>query len=290
EVQQRPAITLEFCRRFAIRKVLSVSVRAEHVRGRLFFLDTGEPTRETLGLALIAADELADRLDQQYFQERLRESAVAAERVRLARDLHDGVLQFLTGTALQLRTAVGMLADGPHHVATRLGDVERMVTEEHRRLRASLAGLTTRGHGMLHREPGLKARLGGLVERLQAQWRAQVNLKMGDDVEFAMSPPLGDHLYHIVHEAATNALRHGNASTIGVDVFREDDTVHVLVTDDGRGFPWEGDRPHAALVAAGVGPRSLLDRTAALGGAVSIHSSDAGARVHLILPFAGRGA
>src|SRR5262249_41100532 len=154
-------------------------------------------------------DELADRLDQQYFQERLRESAVAAERVRLARDLHDSVLQFLTGTALQLRTAVHMPGDGQHLVAARLGHLQRMVTAEPHRLRSVLAALTTRGHGLLHREADVKVRLEGLVERLQAQWRAQINLKLGDDVACAVSPALGDHLYHIVHEAASNALRHG---------------------------------------------------------------------------------
>jgi signal transduction histidine kinase len=163
-----------------------------------------------------------------------------------------------------------------------------MVAQEQRRLRSFIARLNPRGRRVVDHETGLRARLTDLVDRLQGQWRARVELKVGDDVEFAVSPSLVDDLYHIVHEAAANAARHGDAAAVQVELFREVDTVHVIVSDDGRGFSFHGDFDHARLAAAGLGPRSLMDRAAALGGSLSIHSSDLGARVDIALPLTRR--
>ena len=289
EPWQGSPIAPEFRKRFGIGSALSVVLTAENFRGRVFFLDKNGLTPDDLVLAMIAAHEIAGRLDHSYFEERLRESAAAEERVRLARDLHDGVLQFLTGTALQVRTAAQVLGRGHDRVAVHLEDIERMVAQEQRRLRSFIARLNPRGgRRIVDHEAGLRASLTDLVDRLQGQWRSRVELKVGDDVDLAVSAALVDNLYHIVHEAAANAARHGNASTVRVEVFREGDTAHVIVSDDGRGFSFRGDFDHAGLVAAGVGPRSLMDRAAALGGSLSIHSSDLGARLDIALPLTRR--
>ena len=87
-------------------QLLSASTRIE---ARLFFLDKPHLTSDDLALADIIATGVGLLMAESRLEERLRESAAFEERVRLARDLHDGVLQSLTGIALQLETARRLL-------------------------------------------------------------------------------------------------------------------------------------------------------------------------------------
>jgi signal transduction histidine kinase len=71
---------------------------------------------------------------------------------------------------------------------------------------------------------------------------------------------------------------------VHVAVAREDGHVHVAVSDNGRGFPFEGDYDHAKLDAQQLGPVMLKERVKALGGTLAIHSTRAGARLDIRLP------
>src|SRR5262245_1336563 len=87
---QGQPLHLAFQERFGVRSVLSVRLRAPSIDGRLFLLDKAAMTSDDLVLGCIVARQVAERLDNVYLFERLREGAAAEERVRLARDLHDG--------------------------------------------------------------------------------------------------------------------------------------------------------------------------------------------------------
>ena len=89
----------------------------------------------------------------------------------------------------------------------------------------------------------------------------------------------------MVHEAIVNALKHGQPTRVSVAVHASDARLRIVVTDDGRGFPFSGRREHAALVAANAGPVSLRERVAQLGGQICIESSASGSRVELSIPL-----
>jgi signal transduction histidine kinase len=89
----------------------------------------------------------------------------------------------------------------------------------------------------------------------------------------------------MVHEAVVNALKHGAPSRIWVDVEVRHGVLHIVVGDDGHGFPFRGRYEHAALETAAIGPASLRDRTASLGGQLTIESEDTGSRVEIALPL-----
>jgi signal transduction histidine kinase len=80
-----------------------------------------------------------------------------------------------------------------------------------------------------------------------------------------------------------NALKHAQPSRVSVDVEAVDGHVRVAVTDDGRGFPFHGHYSHASLAVSQTGPRSLFDRVSALGGQLSIDSTEQGSRVEMVL-------
>jgi len=87
----------------------------------------------------------------------------------------------------------------------------------------------------------------------------------------------------MVHEAVVNALKHAQPSRVAVNVAGADGELRIVVTDDGRGFPFKGRYEHAALARSPIGPRSLFDRVSAFGGRMAIDSSETGSRIEMVL-------
>jgi signal transduction histidine kinase len=89
----------------------------------------------------------------------------------------------------------------------------------------------------------------------------------------------------MVHEAVVNALKHGDPSRIRVDLDAEGSVLRIRVADDGHGFSFRGRYDHAALAEARLGPASLRDRAASLGGTLTIDSEGSGSCVEITLPL-----
>jgi signal transduction histidine kinase len=87
----------------------------------------------------------------------------------------------------------------------------------------------------------------------------------------------------MVHEAVVNALKHASPSSVAVTVDAVGSQLHIVVSDDGRGFGFRGRYEHAALSASRTAPRSLFERVEALGGELAIESRDSGSRVEISL-------
>jgi signal transduction histidine kinase len=88
----------------------------------------------------------------------------------------------------------------------------------------------------------------------------------------------------MVLEAVVNALRHASPSHVVVEIGLSDDRLHVRISDDGRGFAFHGRFDHAELERSNLGPLTLRERAAKLGGQLSIESSRAGSKIELQLP------
>src|SRR5207247_10314028 len=93
-------------------------------------------TSNDLVLGEIIARQMAARMDHFYLVQRLHQAASLEERLRLARDLHDGLLQSLTAAALQLEAVRGLLAEKPEMARDCLLEVQRLIAAEQRDLRA----------------------------------------------------------------------------------------------------------------------------------------------------------
>jgi signal transduction histidine kinase len=257
--------------------LVSAPFRTERVSGRAFFMGFTSPASELVPLTEVVAREIGGSLNQLYIAEQMKEIAAGEERIRLARDLHDGVLQSLTGIRLEISAAVSAL-DGSPVARDRLSAIERALAIEQRELRRFISGL---GPGRSSTGSGsLASQLDTMRERIALEWKMPVTIRctagrLPDVIERAV--PL------MVHEAVVNALKHGQPSRVLATVDATRDEVRIIVADDGRGFPFRGRHSHRALVESRVGPRSLLDRVAALGGEVWIDSSDDGSRVEIVL-------
>ena len=212
------------------------------------------------------AHELAATIQSQHDAAIEFETALR-ERNRLAANLHDTVLQTVTGIGYQLQAvqAIGSRDGGVD--AGRLVVAGRMVDHAIQQLRGTvwaLHALPTGGEPLVASLEALVARLGeGRDTRITC--RAE-----GREVE--VSEFVAGNLLLLVQEAITNALRHAAASTIDVAVrFGADGLVTVTVRDDGRGFR-VGGQPGPARGHFGI--EAMMDRMQAVGGRFRIESRE----------------
>ena len=226
--------------------------------------------------------EEAERRSLQLVADRTRELAVQEDRLRVARDLHDGVLQGLTGIRLELQDVAADCGSNAA-VCERLKAAERALASEQRELRQLIEGLRPQapGHGG---ERPLSVTLGQAAARLAGEWKTPIAVTVTPP-SLVLPPPLDQSVRLMLHEAIVNALQHAAPSRVTVRVESDGGELRMAVIDDGRGFPFHEHVDHAALVERDIGPRTLRDRVASLQGRIAIDSTVRGSRVDLVVPL-----
>jgi signal transduction histidine kinase len=212
---------------------------------------------------------------------------VMEERQRLARDLHDGLLQSLTGIALQLETAQRLLVERESDAAReRLQAIQTLILEEQRRLRRLIEQLNDPRQIPTTANTHWQARLLGLAQRIELEWGLPATVSIRETVT-DLPAWLAEELYLLVCEALTNSARHAGAIRAQAEITVEPDRIHIRVQDNGRGFAFQGCYDLAQLTLLGWGPQSLIGRIAALRGSLILESSRAGACLDMTVPRGG---
>ncbi len=214
-------------------------------------------------------------------QEEAARRAVAEERSRIARELHDVVSHAISVTVLQARGARRVLDADPAAVRSALDAIERTNTSALGDMRRLLAVLRDTEPGAddgqeMSPQPSL-ANLEQLIERVK-QAGLPVDLAV---VGAAGSVPPGVDLsaYRIVQEALTNALKHSTDGTARVELAYADDALEVTVADNGQ--PANG-----ATTGSGHGLIGIRERVAVVGGEVTAGPLPGGGfRVSARLPY-----
>ena len=223
----------------------------------------------TLGVLLtvaIIAFLLARRNTRLRTEVRERQ-AVAAERGRLARDLHDTLEQGLTGLQLQIRGIGLSLKDAPE-MQTRLDTMRDLVKQCRTEVRQSIWDLRA--------EALEDFDLGDALQRMAQS----LFLGSGTRVEFRQRRDdrkipglIGDNLLRIGQEAMTNVLKHARAGVIEIELVTTADSVLLSVSDDGRGLSacsaGEVRRGHFGLVG-------MEERAARLGATLDVENRPGG--------------
>jgi signal transduction histidine kinase len=274
--------------RLSPQALLSIPWKGENASGHLLVLDKPRMNADDLMLAEITAQGIAARFDHHFFLRQLQQAAALEERVRLSRDLHDGLLQSLTGAALQLETVQRLLEADPQTARQRLLEVQHLIAGEQRDLRTQVQQLKPLA-GDLSAEPfELNARIEELAERIRTQWKVSVEVGITPSIS-RIKGGVGREIYFLVHEGLINAVRHSGASDINAELLFTADGVRIVITDNGHGFPFNGFYDNDALFAMKRGPVTLKERTASLGGTLSIDSQSSGSRLDIALPLAAPG-
>jgi signal transduction histidine kinase len=270
--------------RYAMNEVLSVPIHGEAVSGRLFVMDCPQPSLEQLVLITILATQLSAGLERLQTVAALRRSAVAEERLLLARDLHDGALQTLAGTALQLEALANTVERAPATARARIGELQQWLVAEQRYFRDFIRKLRPGQATAIAGAGEPAAALTALAHRLQQQWN--VSIILCDDVtELELPEEVEFPLLQILREAVANAVRHGGASEIRMDMTSIDDRLGVRLADNGRGLPVHGCFDEKQAAGRRIGPRGLRERVLGLGGTFELQSSPEGLALSISIPL-----
>jgi signal transduction histidine kinase len=200
-------------------------------------------------------------------------SARESERERLARELHDGVLQDLCAVARDLKA---LEAQAENHAS--LDALISHTNESVQMLRAICHDLRP---PLLSNNPSLA--LKALVERLDAQSPAPIHIEIAAE-DLCVPEETALSIYRIAQEALHNAIQHADASEIAVRLTQYPDRLRMTITDDGRGIPNGADLRR--FVAEGhLGLAGMRERAAMIGGHLDIQSApDYGTVVILKVP------
>jgi len=234
--------------------------------------------------ALSAAREAAQEAERQsllVIAEQSRELAVRKARIRMSRDLHDGILQGLTGIRLELHDIADQasLAQGIHD---RLLATERALAIEQRELRRLIDDLNPKSGARAGAET-LDGSLRRKVARLSIEWKTPITVHVMPS-DLAVPPPLEQAIGLMCQEATINALKHAHPTRVSISVAASDADVRLTVVDDGRGFPFSGRFDHDELIEEDLGPVTLRERAQSMNGRLAVESGSRGSRVEITLP------
>ncbi len=228
-------------------------------------------------LAPAAADMLVTFASQAGIALELAEHRRQAERVavfedrdRIARDLHDLVIQRLYATGMSLQGTVGLI--GAPEAARRVSVAVDALDETIREIRSSIFALQGR-----HQErPGLRSRILEIADEMAGPLGFAPALELDGRLD-NVPDPLGDQLLSALREALSNAARHAGASKVEVQV-RAGDELALTVRDNGSGIKAGGRRS---------GLSNLEERAVKIGGTFRVASAaDGGTEVEWRVPLA----
>lgn len=237
-------------------------------RGAREFTDEDEEAVVTLAAQAAVAVENA-RLHAE-----VQRLAVVEERERIAKELHDDIIQslFAEGMALQAARAV---VDDPEAVDVRLAQAVDNLDRVIRDLRNYVFGLRPGGAADRQLEQAMR----DLAESFEEGAGAVITVEVDPEAASVLAGRASD-LIQAAREALSNAVRHSGADRITVRLARTGGAAAPTVEDNGKGFD-----PDAAA-GKGQGLGNLRERAAALGGKLSIDSaSGRGTRVSIAIPI-----
>jgi signal transduction histidine kinase len=239
-----------------------VLVRGE-VFGNLYLTEKegGQPftaVDEELTVALAAAAGVA--VDNARLHARVAELALLEDRERIARDLHDNVIQRLFATGLTLQGAVRR-TERPD-VAERIQEAVEELDTTVRQIRSTIFDL----HTAVGAVRSLRRDLLDLCGEAAGPLGFEPVVRFDGPVDTVVPREVGEHVLAVVREALSNVTRHAKASRVEVEVGASPDgsRVWVSVEDDGVGLPEEAAR------SRGYGLGNIAARAGRVGGTASV--------------------
>jgi signal transduction histidine kinase len=223
----------------------------------------GEEELTLLGLfagqAAVALDRESARVDREAL-------LVLSDRERIARDLHDVVIQRLFATGLQLQTAA-KLAARPE-VADRVRQAITALDATIRDIRGAIFELRA------PETESLRGAIRSLVDRANDSLGFRASLRLDGPVDSAVRPELSGDVLAVVGEALSNVVRHAQATSVEVLIVADGRRLTITVTDDGRGGAQENS-----------GLANLRRRAEGRGGSFTLASSGDGTTLRWEIPL-----
>jgi signal transduction histidine kinase len=235
--------------------------------------DGGEPfTDEDEAALRVLAAQAGVAIENARLYEEVQRLVVLEDRERIAKELHDGVIQSLFAVGMSLQATAVMVGDEEvqERIESSVGEIDRVIRD----LRNYIFGLRP---GVLA-DRQLDEAIRAVAKEFEERSGVVTAVEIDETIAAELSSSAGD-LVQMVREALSNVGRHAEATTCRVSVFRAGDEAILEVDDDGRGFD-------PATAPRGQGISNLERRAEALAGETELRSEPGkGTTVRISLPL-----
>ena len=231
---------------------------------------------EDINLLEAIVNQIADGIEISRLRKQAQAGAIAQERQRLARELHDSVTQSLFSLNLMVNAARRFAKNGnlerANHYLDQLPDISQQALKEMRLLIYDLRPSALADEGLYI----------ALTQRLETvERRAGVEAKLECDPALKLPPEIEEGLYRITIEALNNILKHATATEALVSLEEEENYILLNVEDNGKGFD-----PSRGSLSEGMGMISMRERAEQLGGTFETFSRQGnGTIVRAVIPL-----
>ncbi|MDX1097921.1 sensor histidine kinase [Sinorhizobium medicae] len=246
-------------------KVVSAAFSSLRYRGRVFVISYANSTDDMKDLTQIIATRVGTELERVA----LIQAARAEGRMRLARDLHDSVLQNLTAARLKLKLIGEAFPDGARQ---KLMEVGSLILEQQQCVRKFVDENRPGEEGNLAR---LDQDLPEFLDLLRMQWSCSIDVSIGSPGMMVPRWMLFE-IMQLISEAVANAVRHGRATVVRIGFIGSAGLLELDISDNGTGI---------ADGLTSKKPFSLSQRIAELGGSLAICRSSPGIGLTITLPL-----
>jgi signal transduction histidine kinase len=253
-------------------------------RGRIFLFNPswrGEKQEELRFLQDLIR-QLGPAVYNVYLLHRLRRRAGAAERARVARELHDGAVQSLIAVEMQV-DVLRRQAPGENNLGAELSRIQGLLREEVLKLRELMQQMKSIDVDAQR----LLGVLNDTVERFQRETGISARFVTDGEV-LDMPQRICRELLRIVQEGLVNVRKHSGARHALVRLAASPGKWNLTLEDDGKGFPFAGRFTQDQMEGAGRGPTIIKERVRLIAGELTVESNPGqGTRLEITVPRSG---
>ncbi|HTY09813.1 MAG TPA: histidine kinase [Bacteroidota bacterium] len=205
------------------------------------------------------------------------------ERRRITRELHDGIGQALTGLRFNLDALVRQASITDPDAVEQVAVMKQVIDESLNTIRQIAFDLRP----PILDDLGLVSALRIYLDRFQERTKILLTLSCPDDLK-RFDPKVEATIYRIIQEALTNVAKHSGAKNAKVEIEKPEATLHVMISDDGKGFD-QNAAGESGLWPTGLGIVNMRDRVEGLRGKFRLASEKGkGTSIHIEVPLNGR--
>ena len=213
-------------------------------------------------------------------QDQQNEMAVGAERNRIARDMHDGLVQYVYALGLQLEHARDLVVEQPEAVAPLLTSSIQQTNHVLSEMRTFIYQLRP----IMMKEKEIGQWVLDLCQQFQEATGIPVRTQVGALAEEALSPAISIALFRIIQETLANIYKHSEATHAALSLDFGPNGARLVIEDDGRGF--DVDARPAPAIQQGHGLANIEERVRELGATLELESAPgAGTRLEAVFPY-----
>ncbi|MBE0637275.1 MAG: HAMP domain-containing protein [Bacteroidales bacterium] len=235
-------------------------------------------TEDEMGELIKAFNSMVAQLEQKNIQI-VKERAMRirsmidgqeSERIRIARELHDGLGQYILAIKMKLERLQGIT---PGKISTVVEEAKHLLGITAKEIRSMSENLI----------PPVLSEFGLIpaIENLCIEIEKNVGIKVDfsfPEIEKQCDAQLQIYLYRIIQEALTNIAKHSGASEVNISIGIAQQALQLIIADNGHGFSTSKNH------SKGNGLTNMKDRVEILGGNFTIHSDQNGTKINIIIP------